>query len=269
MALETGTYIDDLNQNNPSGSDGKNEGDNHIRLIKKTILNTFPNIDGAVTATEDELNKLDGVTATTAELNVLDGVTAFVDEDDMSSDSATSIPSQQSVKAYVDASGISYEGSVDATNGGADDLTEIDFTSISSDAKRITIILDSISLTNNDDPLVQIGDSGGIESTGYKTIGMNIDDSGSTNEVNSTAGIAILPMASAGVASGVITLTRFTASGNQWVSSVSTNTATGSAGAIHQGGGIKTLSGTLDRVRITSDTGTPTFDSGNINVIVE
>jgi len=42
------------------------------------------------------------VTATATELNVLDGVTAFVDEDDMSSNSATSIPSQQSVKAYVD-----------------------------------------------------------------------------------------------------------------------------------------------------------------------
>jgi len=42
------------------------------------------------------------VTSTAAELNVLDGVTAFVDEDNMASNSATSIPSQQSVKAYVD-----------------------------------------------------------------------------------------------------------------------------------------------------------------------
>ena len=42
------------------------------------------------------------VTATATELNVLDGVTAFLDEDNMASDSATAIPSQQSVKAYVD-----------------------------------------------------------------------------------------------------------------------------------------------------------------------
>ena len=41
------------------------------------------------------------VTSTAAELNILDGK-SFVDEDDMSSDSATGIPSQQSVKAYVD-----------------------------------------------------------------------------------------------------------------------------------------------------------------------
>ena len=42
------------------------------------------------------------VTSTAAELNILDGK-SFLDEDDMSSDSATGIPSQQSVKAYVDA----------------------------------------------------------------------------------------------------------------------------------------------------------------------
>lgn len=60
------------------------------------------NILDGVTATTAELNILDGVTATAAELNILDGK-AFLDEDDMVSNSATGIPSQQSVKAYVDA----------------------------------------------------------------------------------------------------------------------------------------------------------------------
>jgi len=55
----------------------------------------------AVTSTAAELNILDGVTSNAAELNILDGK-SFVDEDDMSSNSATAIPSQQSVKAYVD-----------------------------------------------------------------------------------------------------------------------------------------------------------------------
>ena len=58
--------------------------------------------DLSITATATEINTLDGITATTAELNILDGKT-FLDEDDMVSDSATGIPSQQSVKAYVDA----------------------------------------------------------------------------------------------------------------------------------------------------------------------
>jgi len=55
----------------------------------------------AVSSTAAELNILDGVTSTATELNILDGK-SFVDEDDMSSDSATAIASQQSIKAYVD-----------------------------------------------------------------------------------------------------------------------------------------------------------------------
>lgn len=57
MGLETGTYISDLNQANPDGAtDLKSEGDDHIRLIKKTILNTFPNISGVMSRTHTELN---------------------------------------------------------------------------------------------------------------------------------------------------------------------------------------------------------------------
>jgi len=80
MALETGTYINSLNASNPAATDGLAQADDHMRLIKSTIKATFPNIDAAMTATEDELNLLDGVTATTAELNLLDGVTATTDE---------------------------------------------------------------------------------------------------------------------------------------------------------------------------------------------
>ena len=80
MSLETGTYISDLNSANPVGTDVKSQGDDHIRLLKSTILATFPSITGAVTATHTELNLLDGVTATTAELNTLDGITASVTE---------------------------------------------------------------------------------------------------------------------------------------------------------------------------------------------
>lgn len=58
MGLETGTYISDLNAANPAGTDSKSQGDDHIKLIKSTIKNTFPNINGAVTATDENLNAL-------------------------------------------------------------------------------------------------------------------------------------------------------------------------------------------------------------------
>jgi len=89
------------------------------------------NILDGVTSTAAELNILDGVTATTAELNILDGVTstaaelnildgkAFLDEDDMSSNSATGIASQQSIKAYVDAQITAEDLDFQADSGGA------------------------------------------------------------------------------------------------------------------------------------------------------
>jgi hypothetical protein len=89
------------------------------------------NILDGVTSTAAELNILDGVTSTTAELNILDGVTstaaelnildgkAFLDEDDMSSDSATGIASQQSIKAYVDAQITAEDLDFQADSGGA------------------------------------------------------------------------------------------------------------------------------------------------------
>lgn len=43
MGLESGTYIDDLSVSNPTTSDGVSQGDDHLRLIKTVLKNTFPN----------------------------------------------------------------------------------------------------------------------------------------------------------------------------------------------------------------------------------
>lgn len=56
MALETSTYISGLVATNPASSDNKSQGDDHLRLLKSTILATFPNISGAVTPTHTQLN---------------------------------------------------------------------------------------------------------------------------------------------------------------------------------------------------------------------
>ncbi len=66
MALEdlTGTkYIDDLVSTNPAAGDNVSEGDDHIRGIKNVLKTTFPSIDGAITATDTEINYVDGVTS--------------------------------------------------------------------------------------------------------------------------------------------------------------------------------------------------------------
>lgn len=63
MGLESATYISDLVSTNPAAGDAKSQGDDHIRLLKSAILNTFPSITGAVTPTHTELNYVDGVTS--------------------------------------------------------------------------------------------------------------------------------------------------------------------------------------------------------------
>lgn len=56
MAIETATYISDLNVSNPPGSDPVGQADDHIRLVKSAIKATFPNISGPVTSTHTQLS---------------------------------------------------------------------------------------------------------------------------------------------------------------------------------------------------------------------
>lgn len=58
MALETANTINQLVESNPLGTDNKSQGDDHIRMIKKTLRNTFPNITGPITVSEAAINGL-------------------------------------------------------------------------------------------------------------------------------------------------------------------------------------------------------------------
>lgn len=109
-------YIDALDPTYPVDGDNIAEGDDLLRGIQNVLQKSFPNITGAANPTQTQLNYLVGqdqelattdspTFATITFGSLADGaitVTAFVDEDNMVSDSATLIPTQQSVKAYVD-----------------------------------------------------------------------------------------------------------------------------------------------------------------------
>jgi len=47
MALETGNYINDLNQTYPTATDTISEGDGHLQLIKKVLKQSFAGVDRA------------------------------------------------------------------------------------------------------------------------------------------------------------------------------------------------------------------------------
>ena len=80
MALESATYINDLNAANPAATDGLAQADDHFRLIKGAVKATFPNVTGAITATHTALDAAStfagAITASVAEINVLDGISA-------------------------------------------------------------------------------------------------------------------------------------------------------------------------------------------------
>jgi microcystin-dependent protein len=56
MALESAQYISQLNVSNPLSTDTVSQADDHLRLIKNALKNTFPNLDAPVTATPAQLN---------------------------------------------------------------------------------------------------------------------------------------------------------------------------------------------------------------------
>jgi len=71
------------------------------------------------TLTSPKLNEDVALTATSTELNLLDGITAVKDEDNMASDSATSLATQQSIKAYVDSQVTAQDLDFQGDSGGA------------------------------------------------------------------------------------------------------------------------------------------------------
>jgi microcystin-dependent protein len=56
MALESASFISQLNVANPLSTDTVSQADDHLRLIKAVLKNTFPNLSSAVTATASQLN---------------------------------------------------------------------------------------------------------------------------------------------------------------------------------------------------------------------
>ena len=142
--------------------------------------------------------------------------------------------------------------------------TSIDFTGIPSTAKRITVMFDGVSTNGASNVVLQLGDSGGIENTGYVGSHTALAAS-SVSTVSTTANITVYSQASAaGLFSGVAIICLI--GSNIWAVFGTTGSAVPRGTTF---AGSKTLSDTLDRVRITSGNGTDTFDAGTINIMWE
>jgi hypothetical protein len=147
--------------------------------------------------------------------------------------------------------------------------TSVDFTSIPSWVKRITVMFNGVSWNNTVSPLIQLGDSGGVETTGYSSIAGFISTASGAGALGGTTGFVFAANWTADVLfSGALILNLLDVSTNTWVAQgVFYADSTGTDYAISIAG-TKALSATLDRVRVTSSAAI-TFDAGTINIIYE
>ena len=143
--------------------------------------------------------------------------------------------------------------------------TSIDFISIPAGVKRVTVMFNGVSTSGTSVPLVQLG-AGSTQTTGYLGAGFSSLSAATPGVTNFTKGFGIGSDSTAAyVRHGIITIS-FLGS-NTWVC----NGFFGQSDAlrVQATGGSVSLSGTLDRVRITTVNGTDTFDAGSINIFYE
>jgi hypothetical protein len=152
-------------------------------------------------------------------------------------------------------------GTAVATTSG----TAIDFTSIPSWVRRITVMLSGVSTNGSSNLLLRVG-SGSIQTSGYDSTASCGTAAGTYQ--SSTAGFLMTyPLQTANsVFKGTLVLTLL--GSNTWIQSGCISDSVyqllnnGSSGSV-------TLSGTLDRVRLTTVNGTDAFDAGSINILFE
>ena len=154
-------------------------------------------------------------------------------------------------------------GTTVATTSG----TSIDFTGIPSWVKRITMIFNGVSTSGTSLAMIQLGDAGGIETTDYVVTSTMLFSQ--VYPGNYTTGFVMKSDSVSGtVMGGYMTLNLMTSSTFTWsgggVFAVPNPTAYQCITA-----GTKSLSATLDRVRLTTVGGSDTFDLGSVNILYE
>ena len=151
--------------------------------------------------------------------------------------------------------------------------TSITFTGIPSWAKRITVMLNGVSVTGSSYVLVQIG-SGSTTTSGYVGSGTNTGTgAGASIYTVSYTNAFGMSGSSPGTSNYNIIGTLVNISGNNWIWSCVGNDGGTAVGLM--GAGKIALGGVLDRVVFAASTssstmsGTDTYDAGTINIMYE
>lgn len=157
--------------------------------------------------------------------------------------------------AAAGGSGLTVSATVATTSG-----TAVTIGSIPAGTKQITVTLAGVSTSGTSNLLLQIGDAGGLETTGYLSTGAT----NGTTYADSTIGFILSgTVAAAETHNGSIILTLQDAATFMWVSQGAMNR---SAGYLDTNGGKKALSAELTQISLTTVGGSDTFDAGLIGI---
>ena len=144
--------------------------------------------------------------------------------------------------------------------------TAIEFTSLPSWVKKITVMFQGVSTSGSSPPQIQIG-SGSFSTSGY--LGSNSIVNAAPGSVLFTSGFGIgvntSNWSAAVLVYGGVVLTNITS--NTWVAAGSVGRS--DTASTYLTNGSIALGGVLDRVRITTVNGTDTFDAGSVNILYE
>lgn len=140
--------------------------------------------------------------------------------------------------------------------------TSIDFTGIPAGVKRITLTITGLSTNGTSNLQFQLGTSGGVQSTGYLGSGSFVG--GSVGGVTYTTGLGIVWDTATDSLHGKLVFELLDSSVGGWVGTLQTSFSTRAFNQVSTT--YKSLTGVLDRIRITTVNGTDTFDAGSANI---
>jgi hypothetical protein len=164
----------------------------------------------------------------------------------------------------VDALSPGYVTETASTSG-----TAINFTGIPANARKITVMFDAVSTNGTAAIRLTLGDSGGLETTGYNGTCSRLADGTANATTRFTAAALLVTGVAASVGySGLITFARSNLSANTWAWSGNLHATGGATDTAYSLAGNKSLSAMLDRLTVTAD-GADTFDNGTITILVE
>ena len=136
--------------------------------------------------------------------------------------------------------------------------TSIDFTSIPSGVKKLTFMFAGISTNGTSDMILQLGDSGGFENSGY--VG-RIDHFAATEVWSGEGADIIQDVVAADLSGGTMIMHLEDATNNTWMF-MGIGDAGASGTIVSNSAGYKSLSGELTQLRLTTEGGSAVFDAG-------